>query len=307
MKNDILKIIFFPKGRMSYLKRYLKLIENFPSNLIKFDILILEDFKINNFSYKKKFKNRIIIRKSGLNYSIKGINDIFKSIFINSDILKKYKYLCLVEDDNFLFPKGLVNCKKFLNNNSSFISCNGKSFLVSKTKKYNFLNQYNLPNTLSSSNPIIRGKSYKGGIFYYSLFKTKLFLKIIKDVIKIEDNNLSEIFFNFLSIKYGKHKNLTSLYLAREYPRPKIFNIPEVSKWILNKMLHKEIIILSDILTRGITKKNKIYFLDITLYKYLIRRLNYLKKKSISVSKIIYTKKSHEINYYINLLNKKLN
>ena len=57
MKNDILKIIFFPKGRMSYVKRYLKLIENFPSNLIKFDILILEDFKINNKTCVMKGKD----------------------------------------------------------------------------------------------------------------------------------------------------------------------------------------------------------------------------------------------------------
>ena len=43
-------------------------------------------------------------------------------------------------------------------------------------------------------NYMTRAKQFGGGIFYYSLFKSIFFIKILKNVVKIRDNNLSEIF-----------------------------------------------------------------------------------------------------------------
>ena len=148
-------------------------------------------------------------------------------------------------------------------------------------KKKKFLNLYKLPNSLQSKNLLKRTKNYTGGIFYYSLFKSKIFIKIIKNVIKIKDNNLSEIFFNFQAIKFGKHKRLNNIFLAREYPRPKIYNIPNVFKWIKYNNLLKEIKIMSKILSQNMKKKDKIKFLFFTLYKYLFERLENPKRKKI--------------------------
>ena len=80
----------------------------------------------------------MILKESGLKKPIKGINDIFRSILINSKITEKYKYLLFIEDDNFVFPEAILNCKKFLENNPTFISCNGKSFLLLRIKNIIF-------------------------------------------------------------------------------------------------------------------------------------------------------------------------
>lgn len=305
MKNDILKIVFQLKGRKIFVNRYLDLIQTFSKDQIKFDFLIIRDLNTKTDKKKLNLTNKIIIRKSGLKYNINGINDIFKSILINTKILKNYKYLCFVEDDNFVFPNGLSKCKEFMENNSSFISSNGKSFLISKKKNYYYLNHYNLPNTINSKKLIKRARQYKGGIFYYSLFKRSTFIEILRNVIKVKDNNLSEIFFNFLAIKFGNHKNLNKLFLAREYPRPSVYNIPNPVKWISNEKLYNEINILIKVLTKNIKIKDTKTFLNITLFQYLSERLNLLKKKDYTYSqrKLLNTK-IDKISYHIEKLNK---
>ena len=64
------------------------------------------------------------------------------------------------------------------------------------------------------------------GLVYYSLIRSAIFLKICKKISQINDDNLSEIYFNYLLIIFGNLKNLNTLYLARFHPRPKIYNIP---------------------------------------------------------------------------------
>ncbi len=281
MKNDILKIIFVLKNRKKYVERYLNLLTYYNKNHLVFDILIITDHKENFFKLSPDLKYKVILKQSGLKRPISGINDIFRSILINSKILEKYKYLIFVEDDNFVFPDAILKCKKFMKKNLDFISSNGKSFLFSKNKKFKFANLYNLPNSLQNKKLLIRVKKYNGGIFYYSLFKKIIFIRIIKNIIKIKDNNLSEIFFNFQAIKLGKHKKLNNIFLAREYPRPKIYNIPKIFKWIQNANLLKEIKIMSKILTENMTKKNEIKFLSFTIYKYLFERLENIRRKKI--------------------------
>lgn len=305
MKNDILKIIFLLNGRKVFVKRYLKLLSCYSKKNLIFDLLIITDNKEYNFKPDPVIKNKVIFKRSGLKKSIKGINDIFRSVLINSINLNKYKYLIFVEDDNFVFPNAIFNCKKFMEKNPTFISSNGKSFIFSNSKEKKFLNLYNLPNSLESKNLLKRTKNYTGGIFYYSLIKTKIFIKIIKNVIKIKDNNLSEIFFNFLSIKYGKHKTLNELFLAREYPRPKIYNIPNVLKWTKYEKLLGEINIMSNILVKNIEKKNQLLFLVFTLYSYILKRVkNNLKKNKKYFKKKINKKYNKDINIFLKYLNK---
>ena len=302
MKKKILKVLFLIKGRKRFVKRYLDLLNYYNSNQSQFDLLIIKDVKENFFKYDRDIKCKLILKESGLKKPIKGINDIFRSILINSKITEKYKYLLFIEDDNFVFPEAILNCKKFLENNPTFISCNGKSFLFTKNKKYNFLNFYNLPITLQSMNYMTRAKQFGGGIFYYSLFKSIFFIKILKNVVKI-DNNLSEIFFNFQALKYGKHKRLNNFFLAREYPRPTIYNIPNTFIWLQYKNLLDEKKIISKILIRNLKKKDKFTFLILTLYKYFYHRVYNLEqnKRKFSKKKIVL---NHFILNFLKLLNK---
>ncbi len=305
MKNNILKIIYVLKRRKKFVERYLNLLAYYNKNQLVFDVLIVTDFEVTYFKFRPELKNKFILRQSGLKKPINGINDIFKSILINSNILNKYKYLIFVEDDNFIFPNAILNCKKFMEKNLNYISSNGKAFLFLKSKNFKYLNLYNLPSSLQSKNFLIRANKYGGGIFYYSLFRRIIFIKILRNIIKIQDNNLSEILFNFQSIKLGKHKRLNHIFLAREYPRPKIYNIPNVSKWFQFENLLKEIKIVSKILTKNMKKKDKMTYLTLTLYKYLFQRLENNKRKKIRIpkNKINKYNYNHIINF-IKCLNK---
>ena len=150
MTNDIIKIIFLLKGRKKFVKRYLSLLNFYNKHQQNFDLLIITDIKKDFLTINSKLNNRVIFKHSGLKKPIKGINEIFKSILINSYILKNYKYSIFVEDDNFVFPGAILKCKKFLENNLNFISANGISFLYSKKNKFKYLNLYNLPISLQS-------------------------------------------------------------------------------------------------------------------------------------------------------------
>ena len=58
---------------------------------------------------------------------------------------KKYKYVCF-KDDNFIFNDGLKACETFLDQNSNYVACNGKSFLYTKKNTtFYFLNSYISP------------------------------------------------------------------------------------------------------------------------------------------------------------------
>lgn len=292
MKNKVLKILFCLKNRNLNINRYFNLLKKYKKKQITFDLLIINDFKNKKLKLDKKFPFKIIYKNSNLKQNISGINDVFRSMYLNLNILKKYKYLCFVEDDNFIFPKAIIKCEKFLDDNNTYNSSNGKAFLFIKKKNYKYLNIYNLPNSLVSKNLLIRANRYKGGIFYYSLFRKKMMIKILKHIIKIKDNNLSEILFNYLSIKYGKHKNLNNIYLAREYPRPKIYNIPPALEWIKNKKLFHEIILIKKILSKKMKKSYINQFLSFTLIKYLSERFRYKKKKKLQI-----TLKKNKSNY----------
>ena len=125
---------------------------------------------------------------------------------------------------------------------------------------------------------------------------------------------MSEILFNYLTLIKGNLKSLNFFYLAREYPRPKIYNIPILKEWLKNKNLMNDINKVIDILTKNLENKLSMgeidKFLDLTLFRYLSMRLQ-LKKQHTSnfknkiVKKInyFYYQNNSEIINFINLLN----
>lgn len=292
--KKIIKIIFNLKKRTKFLTRYLDLLNNH-SEHICFDLLIINqigskftniesgNFKIINLIYKKK---------------INGMNDIFRAIYDFQRVIKNYEFCCFVEDDNFIFPKSLMNAKLFLDKNEDFIACSGKKFLFSKkdSSSYYYLNRYEGPSTISSNEIKHRFEKYNGALCYYSLMRQKKFIKILKSIIQIKDDNLSEVLFNFLTVKYGKIYELKDIYLSREYPRPQIYNIPSKRVWLGNKNLFKDILFVM----KSIDKKCSDELLDISIYKYISSRLK--KNKLNFKDRILYLYKKFKfyfLNYFI--------
>lgn len=272
MKNNkTLQIIFLLCGRKDYIDRYFKLIDIYKIN---FDILLIKE---NSTKFNKPLISNNNLITVNLVNRIYGMNDIFKAINNQNHILNKYKYINFLEDDNFVFPEALLKCEKYLEKNNDFIACNGLSFLFTKKKKYQFLNSYSNPN-FKQKNLILRANEYKknGGLLYYSVIRTAIFLKICQKISLIKDDNLSEVLFNYLILSYGKVKSLNVLYLAREYPRPKIYNIPSLDQWLNNKYLLDEINKIIKILTNEINQLHIINleeFIKNTLYYYISIRL----------------------------------
>ena len=285
-KFDTLQIIFNLKNRNEYIDRYFNLIMN---DEIKYNILIISELElkldskiISNFSKYIHFINS--------DKEIKGMNDIFKNIANNSNILKQYKYICLLEDDNYIFPEAIKECENFLNNSKNFIACNGVSFLFTREDlKYKFLNTYSSPH-FSNDNLIERSKEYQknGGIVYYSLIRSSVFTYISQKITLIDDDNLSEVFFNYLLLLKGKVETLKTIYLAREYPRPKIYNIPSILDWIKNKkLIHDLNTIINEIIIISIEKKLSYkVLLENTIFYYLKIRFSGNSKKTSFFIKI---------------------
>ena len=94
----------------------------------------------------------------------------------------------------------------------------------------------------------------------------------------ISPNEINKSFYSELDLvlSYGNVKSLNELYLAREYPRPKIYNIPPLDQWLNNKYLLDEINKIIKILTIE-NKQNQIInheeFIKNTLFYYISIRL----------------------------------
>ncbi len=294
--NNSLKIIFALKNRESYVKKYLK---NIQEDSMNYDLLILLE---NNKNIKiAKQKNIFQLQIKG---KVKGMNSIFCYIYRFKNLVKNYKYVCFVEDDNFIFNKGLKACESFLDQNPTYVGCNGKSFLFKKSKKKtHLLNSYISPR-FNHKSVIERLKKYNElmGLVYYSLIRVKIFLKICKKINQINDDNLSEIYFNYLLIIFGNLKSLNILYLARMYPRPKIYNIPKLDIWLKKTSLNKEIYFIVNDIRKELKKKlnhlNRENFIKESVFKYLSIRINPKNKKINFFSKFKF-----KIDYYCLMFN----
>lgn len=308
-KFDTLQIIFNLQNRYAYINRYFNLLID---KDIRYNILIISDPEIKlNKNIINNFSNFLYFSSS--TNLIKGMNDIFRNLANNIKLFNKFKYVCFLEDDNYIFPDAIYSCEKFLNYSNDFIACNGLSFLYTKkSTKYTFLNTYSSPNFFND-NLIERSIEYKknGGLLYYSLIKSNIFCEICQKIKLIKDDNLSEVFFNYLLLLKGKVKTLKIIYLAREFPRPKVYNIPNIFEWLKNEKLFDDLnVVINEI--RNISIENKLseeILLKNTIFHYLtIRFYGYKNSKNLFhiVKNKMYLflfKKNRKIKYFLQKIN----
>ena len=278
-------------------------------------ILIINelDQQLDKKIYEELYENIEIISSDE---KITGMNSIFRTFYKKREILKKYKYTCFVEDDNFIFPYAIKQSYDLLEKNKNFVGCSGKSFLFGKKNSHNhYLNLYHTPKFCSQS-ILSRAEEYvyNGGLTYYSLIKTNIFIEICYQISFINDDYLSENLFNYLMLIKGNLKSLNCFYLAREYPRPEIYNVPNINEWLKNKNLMNDINKVINMLSKNLENKLSMEeidkFLDLTIFSDLSRRLKLKQKhksnfKNIIAKKIkyLYYKNKSEILYFIELLN----
>lgn len=292
--RDTIKIIFNLKGRKKYTTKYLELLKFYCKKEQSFDLLIINENKNNVLDTNDKpIKIINLISKKPIN----GMNDIFREMFNSKNILLRYKYCCFVEDDNFIFPNFILKSKIFLENNKSFASCSGNCFLYVEKNKSNFtfLKKYLLPNNIHKININDRFIKYNGTLCYYNLFRSEIFIRILFYIDKIKDDNLSEIFFNYLSLISGRNNYINTMHLARFWPRPNVYNIPNKTNWIVKKELFIDIKYIIKVLTYN----KPTISLDNSIFKYL--SLRFKKKQKLNIFKRVFYTFDNNFFYLINL------
>jgi len=267
--SNLLTILPCLKGREFYTERYLGLARLFSYH---HHILLIQEKGSRNILIPSELKT-LSIRTE---ISINGMSDIFKAIADSEKKIIHYDYCHFVEDDNFVFADSLLYLSNILDKSPEYSGAVGNSFIYDK-KNYKILNNYKLP-SLNSNNPLDRLKDYisQGGLTYYSLFRSEEFIQICIKVRKVSDHNMSELAFNTLTPLRCKIKFCNVLFLAREYPRPKVYNVPQSLDWLTNKQFSNELnnivkVINEELIPIVNFSKNQEVF-DLTLANYFRSR-----------------------------------
>ena len=219
-----LTIIILSYNRQQCLERVLKYL--FESN-IKTNILILDASPIQlNKGILESYSSRLLITYK--NYtSKKYIFSVPKRVANGSKHITT-KYCLLLASDDFVFPSGLKQSIKFLEDNKDFVSCEGicyqhylKPYLLRKA--LNLYPESKNPLSNDSNNPLNRIKNYIKGktdnCHFYAVFKTETFKKIWLKTSQISFDisfGLEEIIPCSLSFVYGKNKVLKIPFSSRE-------------------------------------------------------------------------------------------
>ncbi len=295
--HDILTIIFCLVGREKYLKRNIDITNQLGA---KTDYLIIKELYATMPEIPASLHAEVI----DINQELSGMHDIFYSINKVSEKIKCYKFCHFVEDDNFIFPNSVHSLIKNLDKDKMAIT--GKAVIYNKTGPKE-INQYYL-SEFSKKNVIERIKEYnlKGGLVYYSIFRSDFFLNICAEIKNCSDDYLCEMLFNYLTVIDTQVEKVNKIYMCREYPRPKVYNIPNNFEWFIQKDLSKEINIALEIIKRTLIKKIKIdneEIFDLTVGNYISKRFNQKrKKKKVFVNSI--NKDKIEIHNYLDKLEK---
>lgn len=223
-------------------------------------------------------------------YNLNGMASIFQAIELESQVIKQFQCAAYCDDDNLINPSFLEKAVKFLQDHEHYAGCNGRRFLCSQSDHcHSFLGQY-ASQYLDADTETQRLGQYcqQGGILFYAVVRSKVFLESLLGVASIQDDNSAEILLNYRLPKFGKFVLLPEIQLARPYPRPTIFNIPEALTWLQSDLMHPSLIRCIDMLISdyGISsdQKRKNDFFKTTIGHYLQLRFYGVQPNTIAKS-----------------------
>jgi glycosyltransferase domain-containing protein len=264
-KGKLITILPYLKGREAFTERYLGLAKFFSYH---HHILIIKEKGSRNINIPSELKTISTITQ----IKIQGMSDVFKAIYSSKGQIINFEYCHFVEDDNFVFSSSLNYLLNNLQESPEYSGVVGNSFLYDKDD-YNILNNYRM-SAFTHKTPLQRLEYYGSDsrLTYYSIFRSKEFLSICSEVVKVSDHNMSELAFNLLVSLRCKIKFYNVLFLAREYPRPLVYNVPKRFDWLINEKFSNELknllcILKDEIRLSANLNKNQEIF-DLTLSNY---------------------------------------
>ena len=183
-------------------------------------------------------------------YNLNGMASIFQAIELESNLIKQYKYVTYCDDDNLINPIFIQQAASFLHLHQDYAGCNGRRLLCEQTDAgLVFLAQY-ATQRLEAGQAKHRLQQYcqQGGILFYAFLQTEVLLESVAGIESIDDDNVAEILINYRLPKFGKFALLSELQLARPYPRPTIFNIPDILSWLRSENMQPSMMTCLDML-----------------------------------------------------------
>ena len=208
------------KNRPSYVKRLLR---------------YYSDLKFNGYIYildgsnKEYSRNIINFIKQLNNKKIIYFNDVGYPGMITKKYLSKVKtdYVVQLGDDDYIIPEGINNCINFLDKNPDFSAAHGEGLIVTSSETPNKIDHIDTyVQTVRVEN------SAKERVFQhlsdntqpnFSVFRTKIFEKILSPVPNFEDSKLCPnrgisdyLIQTAMSVVCTKIKEVPGLYIVRQ-------------------------------------------------------------------------------------------
>jgi hypothetical protein len=172
-----------------------------------------------------------------------GMATIFRAIYEQRRTVLRYSYASYCDDDNFFTPNFVRASIQFLEQNPDYVGCNGRRFLFDyKNGRYQFLAKYK-SQSISGEKAFDRLCDYarQGGILFYALMRSSIFVRSMAGVDRVTDDNAAEILINYRLPLFGEFFLLKELHLARQYPRPSLFNVPTPLSWSLESNMYQSL------------------------------------------------------------------
>ena len=208
-KSDDVIMILPTKNRQIYLNR----VNDF-YNSTELKLVILD-------STTKKYEG--IISKE-IDYLHLPNHDVIEKFKLSLNKYSNYPYVVIGADDDFIFPRAIMECVKFLKNNNDFTTAQGYFMSFRKKGKFVIRPQYQetISINYSQQDTIKRFENYNKspGTTYYAVHRSEIFKKSLNEMQKINLEecglNMWELLLGYISIISGKHKILSTLYALRE-------------------------------------------------------------------------------------------
>ena len=228
-----ISLIVPTKNRPLYIKRLLK---------------YYSDLKFKGYIYVLDSSSKIISKdiknfiKRIKNIKIKYYHDVGYPGMITKKYISKIKtdYVAQLGDDDYLIPRGIKDCIKFLDKNLNFSAAHGEGIILTSSENLNkidHINFYNQTIRLENS-PIKRMFNYLSNNDQpnFSVFRTKIFEKILSPIPNFRDYHVCPnkgiadyLIQSTMSVVCTKIKEIKGLYVVRQITSVE-FELPHTRK-----------------------------------------------------------------------------